>query len=525
VKKQLFLMLILVLGTCLMAQTPVQPSGSGTENDPYEVETLGHLLWVTSNGGYALQQNDIDASATSTWYSDGEGGYYGWPLVAYSGNYSGQGYEISNLYMNRESSNGAGLFGTATGPYGGVNQITGVKLVNASIAGSQDVGGIVGLSTKYNISECHVSGSISGSSNVGGIAGRYNGEFNIGVTLQKCYSSASISASSNAGGLIGQTTGATNGTATVKDCYAEGPVTSVFNSGGFIGNIVKSEIMFCYCIGAVNSGGGLIGNSDAGGEGGSVVWYSYWDYEKVKQYGSAGGDLKSTSQMKTQSTYTLWDFSDTWSINSSINDGYPYLQDVPTEDALPITLSDFTAEYQEGKVLVNWSTASETDNARFLIYRNDEVIATKDGAGTTSEPHEYAYVDNDIIPGISYTYALADLSYANELTIHTDHAVTVIIPENGIDEQFALAANYPNPFNPTTVIPYTIKNSGQVNLNIYDMNGELVRTLMNEELPAGHHEVIWDGKNNAGMDVTTGMYISTLTAGDQSDSRKMLLIK
>lgn len=526
-KKHLSLMLILIIGTCLMAQTPVQPSGAGTEGDPYQVVTLSNLLWVASASGYALQQNDIDASATSTWYPDGEGGYYGWPLTTYSGNYYGQGYEISGLYINREGSNGVGLFGTATGPFGSTYEISGVRLTNANISGNQDVGGIVGISTKYNISKCYTDGSINGVSNVGGIAGRYNAEFTISITMSECYSSASISGISPLGGLIGVTTGATSGTANVNNCYADGSVTAVNSSsvGGFIGSIVKSALVFCYSRGEVPTGYGFIGNTDATGEGGSTVDFSYWDYETSGQFMSADGDMRSTSQMTTQSNYLPWDFTDTWSIDGSINSGYPYLQTNLPEDALPITLTEFSAAVNNGTVVLSWNTASETDNACFLLYRNGNVIARIEAAGTSSEPHDYAYTDTQVIPGNSYTYVLADLSYANDEVVHEDHALTVTIEESSSVQEFALEANYPNPFNPITEIPYTLSSHEKVELNIYDIKGMLVRTLVDGDQAAGYHKSVWDGKNNRGESVNSGLYIAKIIAGDFIATQKMLLVK
>ena len=92
-------------------------------------------------------------------------------------------------------------------------------------------------------------------------------------------------------------------------------------------------------------------------------------------------------------------------------------------------------------------------------------------------------------------------------------------------QEFVLEANYPNPFNPSTAIPFKTIMDGMVSMNIYNMKGELVRTLINENMRAGDHEAFWDGRNNAGLEVNSGMYISKLISGEKSDSRKMLLIK
>ena len=87
---------------------------------------------------------------------------------------------------------------------------------------------------------------------------------------------------------------------------------------------------------------------------------------------------------------------------------------------------------------LSWETASETNNASFVIYRNDIEIASVEGAGTTSEPHNYEHIDDQVIPGNTYTYVLADVSYENEDTKYTDNAVTITIPENDIPTEFIL---------------------------------------------------------------------------------------
>jgi hypothetical protein len=91
--------------------------------------------------------------------------------------------------------------------------------------------------------------------------------------------------------------------------------------------------------------------------------------------------------------------------------------------------------------------------------------------------------------------------------------------------EFALSQNYPNPFNPTTKIEFTLSKSGLVILQIYDVLGRKVRTLVSEELSSGYKSVIWDGKNEDGKDVASGVYFYQLKVGDFSKPKKMLLLK
>ncbi len=90
---------------------------------------------------------------------------------------------------------------------------------------------------------------------------------------------------------------------------------------------------------------------------------------------------------------------------------------------------------------------------------------------------------------------------------------------------YNLYANYPNPFNPSTTIAFDLPEDGAVHLKIYDVQGKLVRTLVNHTLAQGAHRVLWDGRNNAGRQVTSGVYLYSIESGHFSAVRKMILLK
>jgi flagellar hook assembly protein FlgD len=89
----------------------------------------------------------------------------------------------------------------------------------------------------------------------------------------------------------------------------------------------------------------------------------------------------------------------------------------------------------------------------------------------------------------------------------------------------ALSQNYPNPFNPQTTIAFSIAHRSYVHLAVYDVRGALVRTLADEPREAGAHAVKWDGRNENGNAVASGVYFYQLRAGDFSKTRKMVLLK
>jgi hypothetical protein len=96
---------------------------------------------------------------------------------------------------------------------------------------------------------------------------------------------------------------------------------------------------------------------------------------------------------------------------------------------------------------------------------------------------------------------------------------------NAMPAVFSLNQNYPNPFNPSTEISFGVPVSGHVTLEVYDIMGRMVTTLVNEELSAGSHQVIWDGVNASGESVTSGVYFYKLSQGDNTTTRKMIMLK
>jgi hypothetical protein len=91
--------------------------------------------------------------------------------------------------------------------------------------------------------------------------------------------------------------------------------------------------------------------------------------------------------------------------------------------------------------------------------------------------------------------------------------------------RLALLPNFPNPFNPETRIEYHLAEKGSVFLEIYDVTGRRVRSLVRGELDTGVHEQVWDGTDDAGRPVTSGVYVCRLAAGKFAISRKMILIR
>jgi hypothetical protein len=105
-------------------------------------------------------------------------------------------------------------------------------------------------------------------------------------------------------------------------------------------------------------------------------------------------------------------------------------------------------------------------------------------------------------------------------------SVTGITKQGSIlPKQFSVSQNYPNPFNPGTIISYTLSKSSLVTIKIYNIIGQEVKTLVNSERQAGSYTVQWNGDNNMGHSVASGVYICRVTAGQYAKTIKMMYLK
>jgi hypothetical protein len=103
-----------------------------------------------------------------------------------------------------------------------------------------------------------------------------------------------------------------------------------------------------------------------------------------------------------------------------------------------------------------------------------------------------------------------------------------ITPEDMDDivpQQFSLRQNYPNPFNPTTTIAYSLPEASKVRLDIYNVKGQLVKTLINGDMSAGMHSVVWDGRDSNNTAVASGVYFYRVSSPKATQTKRMLLMK
>jgi photosystem II stability/assembly factor-like uncharacterized protein len=132
----------------------------------------------------------------------------------------------------------------------------------------------------------------------------------------------------------------------------------------------------------------------------------------------------------------------------------------------------------------------------------------------------FSIPSNTVAWACGYNYLIIRNSTANIATSVSPQQQTPSLPAH-----FELTQNYPNPFNPTTSIKYHVDHQGQVKLQVYDMAGKEIRTLVNEFQTTGWHVVRWDGRSNTNQGVSTGTYFYRIENNGQAEARKMLLLR
>lgn len=190
------------------------------------------------------------------------------------------------------------------------------------------------------------------------------------------------------------------------------------------------------------------------------------------------------------------------------------------EGTLPVELSSFAANVLKGNVTLNWSTASETNNAGFDIERKISSspewtkIGNVAGNGNTNEVKNYSFTSK-VNSGV-YTYRLKQIDYnGNFEYFYLSSEVNV-----GVPSAFNLTQNYPNPFNPTTKIDYELPIDANVNITLYDISGKEVMNVVNESKTAGYYTVQLNAAN-----LSSGTYFYNINAGNFTQTKKLTVLK
>jgi hypothetical protein len=193
------------------------------------------------------------------------------------------------------------------------------------------------------------------------------------------------------------------------------------------------------------------------------------------------------------------------------------------EYPFPVELSAFFATIIESTIKLNWRTETEVNNYGFEIERASSStspvqkwtkIGFVEGNGNSNSPKNYSFIDENITNGKCF-YRLKQIDNDGQF----EYSEVVEVEFNSITN-YTVEQNYPNPFNPSTAIKYRIPEISFVTLKVYDVLGNEITTLINEEKPIGSYEVEFDATG-----LTSGIYFYKLHAGSFVETKKMILMK
>jgi hypothetical protein len=343
--------------------------GTGTAIDPYLIDTpaelaaINNCVGVGNSDKHFRMTTDINLNVSpyntgSGWTPIGSGG------SQFYGTFNGYNHTISNLFIDRGSSEGVGLFGYIGS--GGV--VEKVYLSNVTInGGGNAIAGLAGSSSGTVRDAGVTTGTITGLMRMGGVIGTNTGTaariFSKGLTITQKAAGAEC--------CIGGITGATEFGGAIEDAYARSNIVHTSGGQGVLGGGIgstfnASSVANLFSTGTITTlseypvqDGGLIGNF------GTPALNSYWDTETSGWDTSGSGTGKTTAEMKDINTYNGWNFMTVWDIDGVTNDGYPFLQ---LGDITPPTVfSLFPADNSTG--------ASTTDNF-VIIFSEPMAIGT-----------------------------------------------------------------------------------------------------------------------------------------------------
>jgi len=211
-------------------------------------------------------------------------------------------------------------------------------------------------------------------------------------------------------------------------------------------------------------------------------------------------------------------------VSDNFNEGAAVLLDLVSASMfIPVELVSFNASVSGNEVVLTWLTASETNNRGFEVQRKSDgeyqTISFVEGFGTTTNSQSYSYTDKNLQPG-SYTYKLKQIDLDGTFEYSNEVEVDFAVPS-----EFSLMQNYPNPFNPVTRISFTLPVESRLILKVYNLLGEEVRTLIDDMINEGYHNIDFDAST-----LNSGIYFYQIEAlgidgSVFSEVKKMILTK
>ena len=187
------------------------------------------------------------------------------------------------------------------------------------------------------------------------------------------------------------------------------------------------------------------------------------------------------------------------------------------DQSLPVTLLNFNANFKNGEIVLNWTTASESDNLGYKIYRKSDDEDAKllssyvdnddlKGQGNSSERTNYKYTDLNVKTGVNYTYILKDVDFSGKETKSGEVNITTAENNLTVTDKYTLGRTYPNPFNPTFTIPLKLNENAFVNIQLINILGQKVLQIENSQMTVGNNDLQVNCEN-----LNSGVYFVKVT--------------
>lgn len=264
-------------------------------------------------------------------------------------------------------------------------------------------------------------------------------------------------------------------------------------------------------------------------------------YSSAANYVFSGSTLQQSGNFITQpDAYTVNNLSVTntaglvltnpLTINGNLLGG----QYIQGDYTLPVTLSSFTAvALSGGTVRVQWSTSSETNVLGYYVLRSEDgnianaiYISPRIGAANSSQGSTYLFEDRELQSDGTYYYWLEDIGIASDGEVHGPLRVIVRFEDEHQTPEIALApglnGNYPNPFNPSSTLRFTLPQASDAVLTFYNRKGQVVDKLILQDKKPGNHQIVW---NTQSLNLPSGIYYVRLQAMGLNDIMKLTLSK
>jgi hypothetical protein len=520
----------LLIGALLTAQTVAEApanfheENAGTEDNPYQIANLANLRWLSETPAvwglipgsldiapfHFIQTADIDATETENWNrgeeinregfnSIGKGRLSdGSPANGFRGVYDGNGYTISNLFMvnkvwtSHEPVAYYGFFDyvvTAT--------IKNVNLENIRFSSRGVASPLVGQATLSHILNCHVSTAPDFPITFPGYTNDRD-DFNLNLHPTRI------------GGLVGATAGTiienSSATVSILDDHNWSHTT--------IGGLVGSAFGFREWV------------PPSVDEDGNIV-HGYWEYHyNIIRNNAFYGSITA------------------FIAEELFNPNIPEYTFVNRKGGLAGMVNELTRI--ENNIIAPNGPMTNVFGLVGTVY-GDEIRISNTFWNTESSEVEEAFAELDGSAIVVNVHGLASSSMKNAQTfIHAGfcfdtvwdidplknngypfiHLRTSLVSENDktIISKVEFSA-YPNPFNPTTTISFTIVNDGFVSLDIFNIRGQKIKSLVSENKATGNHSVVWNGTDNSGQSVGSGIYFYRITTDNFTSTKKMILLK